>query len=106
LVLGIMNTVLTESSMESTDLPRPVASSAYSGIRFLGGAMAPPVASALGQSFGWSWAYVFGAGALVVALVLFFALRGPLSAANKAHPAQSEDDQALESAEALIGDAS
>jgi MFS family permease len=105
LVLGIMNTVLTESSMESTDLPRPVASSAYSGIRFLGGAMAPPFASALGQSFGWSLAYVFGAVALVIALVLFFSLRGPLSAANKRDPEQSDEDRALEEAEALIGDA-
>ncbi|WP_435533757.1 hypothetical protein, partial [Glaesserella parasuis] len=42
LMLGIMNTVLTESVMEATDLPRAVASSAYSAVRFLGGAAAPP----------------------------------------------------------------
>jgi len=99
LVLGIMNTVLTESSMESTGLPRPVASSAYSGIRFLGGAMAPPFASALGQDFGWGWAYVFGAAALLVALILFAALRRPLAAANRGH------GDALEEAEPLLGDA-
>src|SRR5699024_1549858 len=36
LLLGIMNTALTETVMEATDLPRGVASSAYSGVRFLG----------------------------------------------------------------------
>ena len=46
LLLGIMNTVLTEAVMEATDLPRSVASSAYSAVRFLGGAMAPPAAAA------------------------------------------------------------
>lgn len=85
LILGVMNTVLTESSMESTDLPRPVASSAYSGIRFLGGAIAPPLATSLGHAFGWSASYVFGAAALIVAIVLVFSLHGPLSAANKPH---------------------
>ena len=30
LLLGILNTVLTESVMEATDLPRSVASSSYS----------------------------------------------------------------------------
>ena len=47
LLLGILNTVLTECVMEATDLPRSVASSAYSGVRFLGGAIAPPAATLL-----------------------------------------------------------
>lgn len=45
LLLGVLNTVLTECVMEASDLPRPVASSAYSGVRFLGGAVAPPLAA-------------------------------------------------------------
>ena len=47
LLLGVLNTVLTESVMEATDLPRSVASSAYSAVRFLGGAAAPPIAALL-----------------------------------------------------------
>ena len=43
--LVVMNTVLTESVMEATDLPRSVASSSYSAVRFLGGAAAPPLAA-------------------------------------------------------------
>jgi hypothetical protein len=41
LLLGLMNTILTESVMEATDLPRSVASSAYSAVRFLGGRPLP-----------------------------------------------------------------
>ncbi len=100
LVLGVMNTVLTESSMESTDLPRPVASSAYSGIRFLGGAMAPPVASAIAAATGRDGSpYLFGAGAVAAALVVFVAFGSRLKVANHDRPAPG-----LESAEALLGD--
>ena len=47
LFLGVMNTVLTESVMEATELPRSVASSTYSGIRFVGGAIAPALAGVI-----------------------------------------------------------
>jgi MFS family permease len=102
-VLGVMNTVLTEASMESTDLPRPVASAAYSGVRFLGGAVAPPLASSLGHAFGWGASYAFGAGALVLALILFFSLWHFVKAANKTE--ENPEDYELVEAEAMIGDA-
>jgi ACDE family multidrug resistance protein len=70
LVLGVLNTVLTESVMEATDLPRSVASSAYSGVRFLGGAVAPPVATLLADTIAPSAAYVFAAASVAVALVV------------------------------------
>ncbi|MDL9935740.1 MFS transporter [Gordonia sp. ABSL1-1] len=49
--IGLLNTVLTEAVMEATDLPRPVASSAYSGVRFFGGAIGAPVGTSL-AAFG------------------------------------------------------
>ena len=52
LFLGVMNTVLTESVMEATDLPRAVASSTYSGVRFVGGAVAPALAGVIAG--GWA----------------------------------------------------
>ncbi|KQO62974.1 MFS transporter [Curtobacterium sp. Leaf261] len=70
LVLGVLNTVLTESVMEATDLPRSVASSAYSAVRFLGGAVAPPVATLLADAYSPSAAYVFAGSSVVVALVV------------------------------------
>ncbi|MDY0890595.1 MFS transporter [Frigoribacterium sp. CFBP9030] len=78
LVLGVLNTVLTESVMEATDLPRSVASSAYSGVRFLGGAVAPPVATLLADTIAPSAAYVFAAASVAVALVVVIAARKAL----------------------------
>ncbi len=70
LVLGVLNTVLTESVMEATDLPRAVASSAYSAVRFIGGAVAPPVASLLASAIAPSAAYVFAGSSVVVAFLV------------------------------------
>ncbi len=76
---GIFNTVLTEAVMEATDLPRNVASSTYSGLRFLGGAIAPAVSGPLAAAVGSGVPYWAGAGALVVSLVLLFAGRRSLT---------------------------
>ncbi|HAN23012.1 MAG TPA: MFS transporter, partial [Microbacterium ginsengisoli] len=66
LMLGIMNTVLTESVMEATDLPRAVASSAYSAVRFLGGAAAPPLAAFLWHAANASVPYWVAALAVLI----------------------------------------
>ncbi|HEU0256510.1 MAG TPA: MFS transporter [Microbacteriaceae bacterium] len=68
LFLGILNTVMTQCSMESTDLPRMVASSAYSGVRFLGGAIAPPLATILARLVDPATPFYVAAGALLVSL--------------------------------------
>jgi MFS family permease len=47
--LGITNTLMTQVVMESSSVPRPIASSAYSFVRFCGGAIAPFVAGKLGE---------------------------------------------------------
>ncbi|MFF1633351.1 MFS transporter [Leifsonia sp. NPDC058248] len=70
LLLGILNTVLTECVMEATDLPRSVASSAYSGVRFLGGAIAPPAATLLAATFTPATPFYAGAISVLVATAL------------------------------------
>jgi MFS family permease len=76
LFLGIMNTVMTESVMEATNLPRSVASSTYSGVRFFGGAIAPAIAGPLAGALGAPVPYLFGAAAFVAgALVLLLGWR-------------------------------
>jgi len=70
LLLGVMNTALTEAVMEATDLPRNVASSTYSGVRFIGGAIAPAIAGTLAEGFGAPAPYWVGAGSLVVSILL------------------------------------
>lgn len=70
LLLGVLNTVLTECVMEATDLPRAVASSAYSGVRFLGGAIAPPAATLLADTVGRAMPFYAGAASILVAVAL------------------------------------
>jgi ACDE family multidrug resistance protein len=79
LFLGVMNTVLTESVMEATDLPRSVASSTYSGIRFFGGAVAPAVAGGIATHQGAGAPYWWGAGSLLVSILVLLVGRRHLA---------------------------
>lgn len=67
---GVLNTVLTESVMEATDLPRSVASSSYSGVRFIGGAIAPLVAGPLAAATFAGAPYWLAVAALLLSLIL------------------------------------
>lgn len=100
LLLGVMNTVLTEAVMEATDLPRSVASSAYSAVRFLGGAMAPPTAAALAHAYGDTVPYLFAAAAVLLAALTVLLGRRAL-----AHIDESGSDEGEDAAAVLIGDA-
>lgn len=78
LLLGVLNTVLTESVMEASDLPRPVASSAYSAVRFLGGAAAPPAASAIAHTLTPGAPMYAAAASVGVAALIVLCCRGVL----------------------------
>lgn len=83
LLLGVMNTVLTQSVMESTDLPRSVASSTYSGVRFLGGAASAAVAGPIAVAFGPAMPYWVAAVAFVLAAGLLLVRRDHLAAIDR-----------------------
>jgi predicted MFS family arabinose efflux permease len=100
LLLGVMNTVLTEAVMEATDLPRSVASSAYSAVRFLGGAMAPPVAAALAHAYGDTVPYLFAAASVLIATLTVLLGRRVLSHIDATGDGPAEDAEAI-----LVGDA-
>ncbi|ATG50408.1 MFS transporter [Brachybacterium vulturis] len=93
LLLGIMNTALTETVMEATDLPRGVASSAYSGVRFLGGAIAPAVAGPLAAATTVGAPYALAAGALVLSILMLIMGRKHLAAVGS-HEALTEVQEA------------
>lgn len=99
-LLGIVNTVLTESVMEATDLPRSVASSAYSAVRFLGGAAAPPIAALLWHLAGPTVPYLFAAASVLIAVIVIAFGRGLLAGTDG-----READAAAEGAAVLVGDA-
>jgi MFS family permease len=82
MLLGVLNTVLTESVMEATGLPRSVASSAYSGVRFLGGAAAPPLATLLAAAFFPAMPYYVAAASVLVAAIIVLCGVKQLARAN------------------------
>jgi MFS family permease len=94
LMLGVLNTVLTESVMDATDLPRSVASSSYSAVRFLGGAAAPPLATTL-AAIGTPALpfFVSGASVLLAAVLIFSGQRalGRINGAVEAALDEAED---------------
>lgn len=112
LVLGVLNTVLTECVMEATDLQRSVASSAYSAVRFLGGAVAPPAAAELANLIAPAAPYYAAAGSVAVAALIVVlghrALRrvDGVDGAGAAEASAAEPLDAGEEAEAITaGDA-
>ena len=110
LFLGVMNTALTEAVMEATDLPRSVASSTYSGVRFIGGAIAPAVAGPIAAALGASAPYWMGAAA-VLSAILVLAVTGKhlahIGAEHGAPALASETASELAEAQAIgAGDAS
>ena len=72
-LVGITNTAMTEAAMEATDLPRSIASSAYSGVRFVGGAMGPTLSGPISDAFGAQAPYVAAALAVLVTIGLMAA---------------------------------
>lgn len=100
LVLGVVNTALTEAVMEATDLPRSVASSAYSAVRFLGGAVAPPLAAFLWHAAGAGVPYVMATVSVVIAAACVLFGRGALAHIDRAHPTAADEGAAV-----LVGDA-
>ncbi|WP_022878395.1 MFS transporter [Microbacterium sp. B19] len=100
LVLGVINTALTEAVMEATDLPRSVASSAYSAVRFLGGAVAPPLAAFLWHAATTGTPYIMATVSVVIATGFVLFGRRALSHIDAAHPTVADEGAAV-----LVGDA-
>jgi predicted MFS family arabinose efflux permease len=73
--LGVINTVLTEAVMKVAPVERPIASSAYSFVRFAGGAIAPWLAGKLAEWVSPSTPFFVGAAAVAIALVVCVAGR-------------------------------
>jgi predicted MFS family arabinose efflux permease len=73
--LGINNTVITEAVMGAAPVERPVASAAYSFVRFGGGAIAPFVAGKLGENVSVHAPFWMGAAAVAIAVAVLAAGR-------------------------------
>src|SRR6476661_6963464 len=76
--LGISNTLMTQVVMESAPVPRPIASSAYSFVRFCGGAIAPFVAGKLGEHVSVQAPFYLGAGMTAIGIGVLWTYRDAL----------------------------
>ncbi len=77
--LGVNNTLITEAVMGAAPVERAVASSAYSFVRFSGGALAPWVAARLGEDLSVHAPFWMGTGAVLVGAGILAAGRGALA---------------------------
>ena len=100
LLLGILNTVLTECVMEATDLPRSVAARSYSGVRFLGGAIAPPAATLLADTISPSTPFYAGAISVLIAVALVMIGHKHLKRVDAPQETQQQEAEVLAVADA------
>jgi MFS transporter, ACDE family, multidrug resistance protein len=87
---GITNTLMTQVVMESSPVDRPIASSAYSFVRFCGGAIAPFVAGKLSEHVSTQAPFFLGAAMTAIAVGLLVFYRRSLVPIRR--PAGPEDD--------------
>jgi MFS transporter, ACDE family, multidrug resistance protein len=97
--LGVNNTLITEAVMGAAPVERPVASAAYSFVRFSGGAVAPYLAGKLGEDVSVHAPFWMGAGAVLLGVVVLFVGRRTLQ--GHLHIAGSAESQAEDEAELL-----
>jgi len=119
IVCGVNNTVTTQAVMTVSPVERPVASAAYSFVRFIGGGLAPYVAGRLVVDLNIHVPFYLGAGVIVLGIVILSTGHKLLDQAERVQAAAasvalhgSADEVAAEReleaehrAEALAGDA-
>jgi MFS transporter, ACDE family, multidrug resistance protein len=88
--LGITNTLMTQVVMQSAPVARPIASSAYSFVRFCGGAIAPFVAGKLAEHVSAQAPFFLGAAMTAVGIGVVFFYRHSLRPAGATPPSRAE----------------
>lgn len=83
LFFGLMNATLTTLSVEVSDKPRAVATSAYNFLRWLGAAAAPLGSGLIAEHLGLELPYAFGAGTALLAALLVLAFSRQIDAARR-----------------------
>ena len=93
--LGVNNTVITEAVMGAAPVERPVASAAYSFVRFSGGAVAPFAAGKLGENVSVHAPFWMGAAAVFVGVAVLLIGRRHVEGTATPPPAHSADEGEL-----------
>ncbi len=82
--IGINNTLTTQAVMLVSPVERPIASSAYGFVRFIGGGLAPFVAGKIADATNLGVPFFVGAGAFVLAIAVLATGHRLVSAAERA----------------------
>ncbi|WP_052422893.1 MFS transporter [Nonomuraea candida] len=93
--IGLNNTVFTESAMEVSDAPRPVASAGYNFVRWMGGALAPFIATKLGEEIGVAVPYALGALCCVAGMAVLYTRRHHLRGLSRVDAGHTTHDAAV-----------
>ena len=96
------NTLITEAVMGAAPVERPVASAAYSFVRFSGGAVAPYAAGKLGENVSVHAPFWMGAIAVLVGAVILVAGRNTLGRHHE--PPRTDQDREDEAELLAVGD--
>ncbi|OAN37877.1 MFS transporter [Mycolicibacterium iranicum] len=99
--IGINNTLITETVMKAAPVDRGVASAAYSFMRFGGAAAAPWLAGVLGEQVSVHLPFWVGAGAVLLAALVLFCMRGHLTQVDA--PESEVDELSDEAAAVTVG---
>ena len=86
--IGINNTVTTQAVMTVAPVERPVASAAYSFVRFIGGGLAPYVAGRLVIAAGIHVPFFIAAGAIVLGIAILATAHSLLAEAEQVQAEQ------------------
>jgi len=88
--IGVNNTVTTQAVMTVSPVDRPVASAAYSFVRFIGGGLAPYAAGRLVIALNIHVPFYIAAGVVVVGIVILSTAHGLLAQAERAQSVSVE----------------
>ena len=97
--IGVNNTVTTQAVMTVAPVERPVASAAYSFVRFIGGGLAPYVAGRLVIAFNIHVPFFIGAGAVVLGIFVLATAHRLLGEAERVQAEQVTGAAARRAAE-------
>jgi ACDE family multidrug resistance protein len=81
--IGVNNTVTTQAVMTVSPVEKPVASAAYSFVRFIGGGLAPYAAGRMVLAVNIHFPFFIGAGAIVVGIGILTTAHRRLSEAER-----------------------
>jgi MFS family permease len=94
--IGVNNTITTQAVMTVSPVEKPVASAAYSFVRFIGGGLAPYAAGRMVVAIGIHFPFYIAVGAIVAGIGILTTAHGLLTQAERVQAEQVAGSAAAE----------